>query len=132
MSSNQIKKLLLITVPFLLVILAVTIFFFNRHNDITLEGPQGEIAANETDSSAWASFYPAHWDSYQANYDNTDKPSHFDTKPYLQVMYAGTGFAAEYNEPRGHVYTIEDILAIDPARKSGGFCITCKSTRLRN
>ncbi len=130
LSSNQIKKLLLITVPFLLVILAVTIFFFNRHNDITLEGPQGEIAANETDSSAWASFYPAHWDSYQANYDNTDKPSHFDTKPYLQVMYAGTGFAAEYNEPRGHVYTIEDILAIDPARKkAGASCITCKSTQ---
>ena len=97
LSSNQIKKLLLITVPFLMVILAVTIFFFNRHNDITLEGPQGEIAANETDSSAWASFYPAHWDSYQANYDNTVKPYHLDTMPYQLVMFSVTGFAEEYN-----------------------------------
>ena len=46
----------------------------------------------------------------------------------MQVMYAGIGFVAEYNEPRGHVYTIEDILEIDPARKkAGASCFTCKS-----
>lgn len=131
MSSDQIKKVLLIAVPVLLVILAAAIFLFNRNNDITLEGPQGEIAAHETDSSVWGRFYPAHWDSYQANNYNIDNPSHFDTKPYLQVMYAGTGFSREYNEPRGHVYSIEDVLAIDPARKkAGSSCITCKSTQV--
>jgi nitrite reductase (cytochrome c-552) len=131
LNSDQIKKLLIITVPVLIIVLVAAIFFFNRHNDVALEGPQGEIAANETDSKAWASYYPAHWDSYQANYANTEKPSHFDTKPYLQTMYAGFGFAKEYNEPRGHVYTIEDILAIDPARKkAGASCFTCKSTQV--
>lgn len=131
LSSDQIKKLLLIAVPALVVVLVVTVFLFNRHNTVDLEGPVGEIAANETNSEAWAHYYPAHWDGYQANYANVEKPSHFDTKPYLKTIYAGFGFAQEYNEPRGHVYTIEDILAIDPARKkAGASCFTCKSTQV--
>jgi len=121
----------MITIPVLVLVLAAGIFFFNRNNELVLEGPQGEIAANETSSSEWAKFYPAHWDSYQANYANTEKPSHFDTKPYLTAIYAGFGFSKEYNEPRAHVYTIEDILAIDPARKkAGASCFTCKSTQV--
>lgn len=131
MNSNRIKKGLLIAVPVVVVILAVCILFFNRHNEVTVEGPIGQIADNETDSSVWAQFYPAHWDSYQANYDNTENPSHFEAKPYLQVMYAGFGFAKEYNEPRGHVYSLEDVIAVDPARKkAGASCITCKSTQV--
>ena len=80
----------------------------------------GEIASNEARSEVWGTFYPRHWDSYQANYENSDNPSHFETKPYLKTMYAGIGFAAEYNEPRAHVYTLDDIRAIDPARKNRG------------
>jgi len=131
LSPDRVKKLLMITIPVLVLVLAAGIFFFNRNNELVLEGPQGEIAANETSSSEWAKFYPAHWDSYQANYANTEKPSHFDTKPYLTAIYAGFGFSKEYNEPRAHVYTIEDILAIDPARKkAGASCFTCKSTQV--
>ena len=131
MSPDRVKKLLMITIPVLVLVLAAGIFFFNRNNELVLEGPQGEIAANETSSSEWAKFYPAHWDSYQANYANTEKTSHFDTKPYLTAIYAGFGFSKEYNEPRAHVYTIEDILAIDPARKkAGASCFTCKSTQV--
>jgi len=131
LSPDRVKKLLMITIPVLVLVLAAGIFFFNRNNELVLEGPQGEIAANETSSSEWAKFYPAHWDSYQANYANTEKTSHFDTKPYLTAIYAGFGFSKEYNEPRAHVYTIEDILAIDPARKkAGASCFTCKSTQV--
>ncbi|WP_276624335.1 ammonia-forming cytochrome c nitrite reductase subunit c552 [Syntrophomonas wolfei] len=131
MKNDRVKKLLMISVSVLLIVLVAGIFFFNRNNKMVLEGPQGEIAANETSSQAWAKFYPAHWDSYQANYANTEKPSHFAAKPYLTAIYAGFGFAKEYNEPRAHVYTIEDILAIDPARKkAGASCFTCKSTQV--
>ena len=131
MQSAKFKQLILITAAVVVLALGAGYYFFDRHNNVVLEGPQGEIAANEVNSAAWATFYPAHWDSYQANYENTDKPSHFETKPYMQDIYAGFGFAAEYNEPRGHVYTIEDILAIDPARKkAGASCFTCKSTQV--
>lgn len=131
MKSGRVKKLLVITIPVLVLVLGAGIFFFNRNNEVVLEGPQGEIAANETSSREWAKYYPAHWDSYQANYANTEKPSHFDSKPYLTAIYAGFGFSKEYNEPRAHVYTIEDILAINPARKkAGASCFTCKSTQV--
>lgn len=131
MKNDRVKKLLMISVSVLLIVLAAGIFFFNHNNKMVLEGPQGEIATNETSAQAWAKFYPAHWDSYQANYANTEKPSHFTAKPYLTAIYAGFGFAKEYNEPRAHVYTIEDILAIDPARKkAGASCFTCKSTQV--
>ncbi len=131
MHSNQIKRLVFVTVPVLLVVLLVGIFFFTRHNILLEEGPVGEIAADEVSSAAWAPYYPAHWESYQDNLTNVEQSSHFDSKPYLRSVYSGIGFAAEYNEPRGHLYTIEDILAIDPARKkSGAACFTCKSTQI--
>jgi nitrite reductase (cytochrome c-552) len=75
------------------------VFFFNRNNTVITETARGEIAATETNSAVWGQFYPAHWDSYQANLSNAAQPSHYDTKPYLQAMYEGTGFAKEYNEP---------------------------------
>lgn len=131
MHSDQVKKLFFITIPVLLVVLVAGLFFFNRNNTMVAEGPLGEIAANETSSAAWAPYYPAHWESYQANLANTAKPSHFATKPYLQTIYSGFGFAREYNEPRAHLYTIEDMLAIEPARKkAGASCFTCKSTQV--
>ncbi len=121
----------MIVIPILIVLLVIGIILFNRNNSIVLEAPTGEIATDEIDSSAWAKFYPAHYDSYITNLENTEKPSHFEEKPYLKDIYAGFGFAAEYNEPRGHLFTIEDISEIDPARKkSGASCFTCKSTQV--
>lgn len=130
MEASKIKNLVYLLVVIVVVAVAAVVFFFNRHNDVALEGPQGKIAANETSSAEWGKLYPAHWDSYQANMSNSENPSHFDTKPYMKTIYAGTGFAAEFNEPRGHLYTIEDVTSINPARqKAGASCFTCKSTQ---
>ena len=130
MEASKTKQLVLLGVIAVVVVVLLCVFFFNRHNQVALEGPQGEIAADEVHSAAWGQFYPAHWDSYQTNMANTLNPSHFETKPYMKIIYAGTGFAAEFNEPRGHLYTIEDVKSIDSARqKSGASCFTCKSTQ---
>lgn len=129
--SARSKQFIMVAIPVALLIIMAGFFFFTRHNHDLAEGPVGEIAANEARSEVWGTFYPRHWDSYQANYKNSDHPSHFETKPYLKTMYAGIGFAAEYNEPRAHVYTLDDIRAIDPARKkSGAACNTCKSSQV--
>ena len=116
LTPDKIKKLLIVVVPLAVVVLAAGIFLFNRHNEEIMGGPVGEIAQGEVVSAKWAPFYPVHWDSYQTNLENDAKPSHFEGREYLRVIYAGFGFAAEYNEPRGHLYTIEDVTAIDPAR----------------
>lgn len=131
MEASKIKKLLFVLGIIVIVAVSTGVFFFNRNNTVVTETARGAIPANETNSAVWGQMYPAHWDSYQANLSNADKPSHFETKPYLQVMYEGTGFAKEYNEPRGHLYTIEDVTSINPARqKAGASCFTCKSTQV--
>lgn len=131
METANIKKWAAVLGVIGIVAVLTGVFFFNRHNTVVMETVQGEIAANETNSAVWGRFYPAHWDSYQANLNNTAQPSHFTAKPYLQTMYAGIGFAVEYNEPRGHLFAIEDINAIDPARKkTGAACFTCKSPQV--
>ena len=131
MQPDKIKKLAMVTVPVLLLVLVAGFYFFNRHNNIVLEKPKVAVTGNTTISETWAGFYPSQWASYLQNENNTEKPSHFDTKPYMKPIYNGIGFFAEYNEPRGHTYTIEDINAIDPARrKSGSACFTCKSTQV--
>jgi len=129
--SDRIKKLALVTVPVLVLVLVAGFYFFNRHNNIVLEKPKVAVTGNTTSSATWAGFYPSQWASYLDNETNSEKPSHYDSKPYMKAIYNGTGFFAEFNEPRGHTYTIEDINAIDPARrKSGSSCFTCKSTQV--
>lgn len=108
---------------------AVTLFLSN--NQKLQPEVLGEIAAGEADPAIWGQYYPVHYDSYLENYHNTEKPSHFETKPYLEILYAGLGYAAEFNEPRGHVYTLEDIREVDPKRyKTGAACNTCKSSQI--
>jgi len=130
LETSKLKKLVLLVAAIIVVVAATAVFFFNKHNQVITEGPQSVIAANEVKSAEWGKIYPAHWDSYMANMNNAEKPSHFITKPYMQTIYAGTGFAAEFNEPRGHLYTIQDVTSINPARyKIGAACFTCKSTQ---
>ncbi|MEQ8200122.1 MAG: ammonia-forming cytochrome c nitrite reductase subunit c552 [Syntrophomonadaceae bacterium] len=131
MQSDRIKKLALVTVPVLVLVLVAGIYFFNRHNNIVLQQPKVAVTGNTTSSATWAGFYPSQWESYLGNQANAEKPSQLESKPYMKTIYAGTGFAIEYNEPRGHTYTIEDINAIDPARrKTGAACFTCKSPQV--
>ncbi len=131
MQSDKIRKLVIVTASVLLVALVAVIYFFDRHNNIVVQQPTVAVTGNTTSSATWAGFYPSQWESYLQNETNIEKPSHFDTKPYMKPIYNGTGFFAEYNEPRGHTYTIEDINAIDPARKkAGSSCFTCKSTQV--
>jgi nitrite reductase (cytochrome c-552) len=141
------RKLLMVTgivIVFLVVLVAGVFYFQNR--DIA-EGPDlPAIGANETDPAVWGKHYPRHYDSYQKNLlvDTVDdyseygkyggafeKESHLERYPYMENLYAGYGFSVEYNEERGHLYTLEDIRSITPVRtKTGAVCNICKSAQI--
>lgn len=113
----------------ILITFGISSFFFN--NKELQRETVGEIGAREADPAVWGQYYPLTYQTYLENFENTEKPSHFETKPYMQKIYAGLGFAVEFNEPRGHVYTLEDIRAIAPQRyKTGAACNTCKSSQI--
>ncbi|MDW7645395.1 MAG: ammonia-forming cytochrome c nitrite reductase subunit c552 [Desulfuromonadales bacterium] len=51
-----------------------------------------------------------------------------DEYPFLALLLSGSGYALEFNEPRGHAFMLEDQLEVEPARlKAGGSCLTCKT-----
>ncbi|HNW45044.1 MAG TPA: ammonia-forming cytochrome c nitrite reductase subunit c552 [Elusimicrobiales bacterium] len=73
-------------------------------------------------TSAGKSLYKRGWDTDKKVYD---KLSEF---PYMPLLFNGWGFGLEYNEPRGHMHMLSDVLEVDPARrKAGGVCLTCKT-----
>jgi nitrite reductase (cytochrome c-552) len=85
-----------------------------------LEYEGWEATANPT--PAGKSYYKKGWDTDGKIYD---KLSEF---PYMPLLFNGWGFGIEYNEPRGHMHMLTDVLDIDPARrKAGGVCLTCKT-----
>ena len=85
-----------------------------------LEHEGWEATANPT--PAGKSYYKKGWDTDGKIYD---KLSEF---PYMPLLFAGWGFGIEYNEPRGHMHMLGDVLDVDPSRrKAGGVCLTCKT-----
>ena len=85
-----------------------------------LEHEGWEATANPT--PAGKSKYKRGWDTDGKIYD---KLSEF---PYMALLFKGWGFGIEYNEPRGHMHMLKDVLEIDPSRrKAGGACLTCKT-----
>ncbi|KAB2953447.1 ammonia-forming cytochrome c nitrite reductase subunit c552 [Heliorestis acidaminivorans] len=94
-----------------------------------------ELSEFEADPAVWGRLYPDHYDSYLQNYmisrteyGGSDMYSKLEREPLLRIIFNGFGFSKEYNEDRGHIYSLEDIKLIDPARKSVGTCITCKTS----
>lgn len=131
MVSRDYRNIAIFSIIAVIVLGLSGFYFFRDHNEDIEEGPVGEIAANEADPAVWGKYYPKHYESYMENYKNSAKPSHFETKPYMKPLYAGLGYAEEFNEPRGHVYTLEDIRAVNPKRyKTGAACNTCKSSQI--
>lgn len=130
------KKIVKLAVGAVVVALAVGTGagFFLGHNEplqptVIKPIPQDKVA----DPSIWGENYPAQYASFLKNdTDKGPKVSHFVDMPYLKTMYKGTGYAEEFNHPRGHAYMVEDLRAINPKRWQAkqAACNTCKSSQI--
>ncbi len=99
------------------------------------------IAQDERAPAVFGEAYPRHYASYLKNGEMAKEPSKYGgsvkedklaATPYLLTLFKGYGFSKEYNEDRGHVYTIQDVTTIkrvDP-EKTVATCMTCKSTNV--
>lgn len=101
------------------------------------------LSEDELDLQKFAKLFPHHYDSFMKNAEmsemgtkyggNMEKDSHLEKYPYLKTLFAGYPFALEYNEDRGHVYTMKDLATIKRVtslpggKKQVGSCLTCKS-----
>ncbi|WP_303317921.1 ammonia-forming cytochrome c nitrite reductase [Flavivirga abyssicola] len=140
--KNKVLFIVTAIVVFLLGLLASSIV--NRKNEAKYKYvPQVEISENEPRNEEWGKNYPAEYQSFLQTAE-TDFASqqggsamrdvlHEDSR--LVVLWAGYGFAKDYNQGRGHQYAIEDLRNSlrtgGPKGKGDGpmpaTCWTCKS-----
>ncbi|MCV6599367.1 MAG: ammonia-forming cytochrome c nitrite reductase subunit c552, partial [Alphaproteobacteria bacterium] len=89
----------------------------------------------ETKNEEFKKFYPRQFDSWKKTKESDEIEDMLKKYPELAVLWAGYGFAKDYNAPRGHFYAIEDnrntLRTGAPVDEKSGpmptACWTCKS-----
>lgn len=140
--KNKILFIVTAVVVFLLGLLASSIL--NRKNEAKYKYvPQVEISENEPRNEEWGKNFPAEYQSFLQTADTTfgslqggsQMRDMLEEDTRLVVLFAGYGFAKDYNQGRGHQYAIEDLQNTlrtgAPKGKGDGpmpaTCWTCKS-----
>lgn len=98
--------------------------------------PLRPIDAMEVDNALWGENFPRQYASYKLMLDDTTRTRYGGSFPrdYLAetpanvVLFAGYGFAKEYQQARGHLFAVEDVTTSKRVdAKTPGTCFTCKS-----
>lgn len=139
---NWIIFLVTLVVVFLLGLLASSIN--ERKAEATvIDTPKYELSEFEPRNEVWGENYPKEFQSYYETSDTTFRSLYnggamidmLEVDPRLVVLWAGYGFAKDYNQGRGHYFAITDINNTlrtgGPTDENSGpmpsTCWTCKS-----
>ena len=96
-----------------------------------------EIDEFETDPAVWGKNFPDQFDAWKnttTDYGNTmfggsGKRDKLAENPRLKELYAGHPFSIEYNDERGHGWSLVDVKEIKRLGKNKpGTCMSCKSS----
>ncbi len=144
MSSKGSAKywiLFLITMVVVFIVGMLTTSIMERKAEtVTKLQPVTEIKKGEARNEVWGENYPREYETYLATLDTNFRSKYagsgfidyLEEYPNLVIMWAGYGFAKDYNQGRGHAYAVKDIREI---HRTGGVekspmpatCWTCKS-----
>lgn len=133
MKNGKRIGLIAVSAVIIAVVAGSGVGMFIGHNQPLKQTVIKPISAKDSyKSELWGENYPAQYESYRSNDEIKDQPSHFDSMPYLKLMYKGIGYVTEFNEPRGHTHMLEDIRKVNPKRWQGhqAACYTCKSSQV--
>ncbi|MFV0484164.1 MAG: ammonia-forming cytochrome c nitrite reductase [Bacteroidales bacterium] len=154
MSKENSKKLgktqtillfcLVAVVVFLLGILAASIT--ERRSEVAgiySQGQKVKIEGIEARNRLWGENYPREYETWEntklMDFKSKHMSNHLEDalgqRPDMVVLWAGYGFAKDYNAPRGHFYAVEDVRNTlrtgGPKGEEDGpmpaACWTCKS-----
>ena len=134
--------LITIVVVFILGLLASSVTE-RRAEAIFVNKPVVKINDYEPRNEVWGKNFPREFESYYRTaegsfmtmYNGNGMIDMLDVDPRLVVLWAGYGFAKDYNQGRGHFYAVEDIRNTlrtgGPTGPDNGpmpnTCWTCKS-----
>ena len=63
----------------------------------------------ESRNDLWQSDYPRQYDTWKKTKENPKIDDLLEKYPQLVILWAGYGFAKDYNAPRGHLYAFHFI-----------------------
>jgi nitrite reductase (cytochrome c-552) len=119
------------------VLSGVLIFLKNQPPQNRATAPVVNIAPLEPDSAKWGLNFPNQWSSLQKTADNhtatkyggSDNFSQLAHDPRLVILFAGNAFSKDYNEDRGHAYSLTDVRATKRLTDTThATCYSCKSS----
>ncbi|WP_457575108.1 ammonia-forming cytochrome c nitrite reductase [Desulfolithobacter sp.] len=67
-----------------------------------------ETKGVESRNEKWAEKFPLQYNSWKQTSQSEHLTDMLKKKPQLAVLWAGYGFAKDYNAPRGHYYALQD------------------------
>ncbi len=113
---NWLIFIVTVVVVFLLGMLASSITE-RKAEAIFAYTPQVEIDNNEPRNEIWGKNFPREYETYYETADTTFRSKYngnamidmLEVDPRLVVLWAGYGFAKDYNQGRGHVYAVTDL-----------------------
>jgi nitrite reductase (cytochrome c-552) len=104
-----------------------------------------EIAFGEPNPDNWKANFPREYAAYMktvktseltkyakyGRYGGSESISKLEKDPRMKRLFAGYAFGIDYNEERGHMNAVPDMLAIKRlGDKKPGSCMTCKSPQV--
>lgn len=113
---NWVLFITTIVVVFLLGLLASSITE-RRAEAVFAYQPKVKLDQNEPRNEKWGQNYPLEYESYMETQDTSLRTlfngnqmiDMLEVDPRLVVLWAGYGFAKDYNQGRGHFYAIKDL-----------------------
>ncbi len=91
----------------------------------------------EPDNEVWGVNFPRQYESYKKTLDTTFQSKYYgsvmidylERYPEMVVMWAGYAFSRDYNQGRGHYYSVKDVHnTLRTGVPQPATCWTCKST----
>ena len=132
-SGGWVLFLFSLVIVFFMGLLANSIME-RRTEAVIMRKAKVDLGEWETRNEIWGKVYPEEYETY-LKMEEGDIEDILEENPNVAVLFAGYGFAKDYNKPRGHVHAIEDVRK---TLRTGGptkekespmpaTCWTCKS-----
>jgi len=137
--KKHLTTIILTAVIVLLAAILVGILIFLKNQPVQQRAtePLEKIAAFEPDSSKWGLNFPNQYDSLKKTKTNNEDTefggssrfSWLERDPRLLILFGGYAFSKEYNDDRGHEWSLEDVTTTKRVNeKTPGTCYACKSS----
>jgi nitrite reductase (cytochrome c-552) len=119
------------------ILVGILIFLKNQPVQQRATEPLVNVKAFEPDSAIWGLNFPNQYDTLIATKNNKEDTefggssafSWLARDPRQAILFAGYGFSKEYNDDRGHEWSLEDVRSTKRVNdKTTGSCYACKSS----